>query len=296
MSAFGSVAGVWYRRRELEALGLEPPRTWDELRAVGRALVDAGMTHPIVMPGGSKGGETTAYCLIAFLASNQAVVLDGSGIGLDAPETVETLAFLRGLIEDGVMSAEVVGYEWTRPIRLFSEGKAALSVGGSYEAQTLAEVFGVSMSELWEHVGFIPVPAGPQGQPASVAGSMSYAIFRQAAQPQLAMRVLESAVAPHALAQLARATGRVPARRSAVDLAGPDLRFLSQSAEILGQAVTRPKIPLYPRVSTQLQAMLEAVLTGRLGPADAARHAAELIEAITGLPIVRAPALTALAT
>jgi len=118
---------------------------------------------------------------------------------------------------------------------------------------------------------------------------MSYAIFRQAAQPQLAMRVLESAVAPRALAQLAQVTGRVPARRSAVELAAPDLRFLSQSAEILEQAVTRPTIPLYPRVSTQLQAMLEAVLTGRLRPADAARHAAELIEAITGLPIARAP-------
>ena len=34
VSAFGSVAGIWYRRRELAALGLEPPRTWDELRAV----------------------------------------------------------------------------------------------------------------------------------------------------------------------------------------------------------------------------------------------------------------------
>jgi multiple sugar transport system substrate-binding protein len=118
---------------------------------------------------------------------------------------------------------------------------------------------------------------------------MSYAIFRQAAQPQLAMRVLENAVAPDALAQLGRATGRVPARRSAVELAAPDLPFLSQSAEILGRAVTRPTIPLYPRVSTQLQAMLEAVLTGRLGPAEAARHAADLIEAITGLPIVREP-------
>jgi len=289
VSAFGSVAGVWYRRREIAALGLEPPRTWDELRAAGLALADGGMAHPVVMPGGSKGGETTAYCLIAFLASNRARVLDGSRVGIDSPETVETLEFLRGLIEDGVMAADVVGYEWTRPIRLFAESKAAFSVGGSYEAQTLAEMLGVSMSELWEHVGFIPVPAGPQGQPASVAGSMSYAIFRQAAQPQLAMRVLESAVAPRALAQLAQVTGRVPARRSAVELAAPDLRFLSQSAEILEQAVTRPTIPLYPRVSTQLQAMLEAVLTGRLRPADAARHAAELIEAITGLPIVRAP-------
>jgi multiple sugar transport system substrate-binding protein len=290
VSAFGSVAGVWYRRRELAALGVEAPRTWDDLRAVAHAFVAAGMPHPIVLPGGSKGGETTAYCLIAFLASNGARVLDSGGVRVDAAETAETLAFLRSLIEDGLMSPEVVGYEWTRPIRLLAEGKAALSVGGSYEAQTLAEAFGVTMGELWDHVGFIPVPAGPHGQPASVAGSMSYAIFRQAAQPQLAMRVLEAAVAPHALAHLARVTGRVPARRSAVDLAAPDLPFLSQTAEILSQAVTRPTIPLYPRVSTQLQAMLEAVLTGRLGPAAAAKHAAELIEAITGLPIVREPA------
>jgi maltose-binding protein MalE len=52
------------------------------------------------------------------------------------------------------------------------------------------------------------------------------------------------------------------------------------------RAVTRPQIPLYPQVSRQLQSMLEAVLTGRLAPAQAAAPAAELIEAITGLPIV----------
>jgi multiple sugar transport system substrate-binding protein len=289
VSAFGSVAGVWYRREALDALGLSPPQTWDELRAAAAALARDGLAHPLALPGGSKGGETTAYCLIAFLASNGARVLNGEGVTLDAPETVETLAFLRSLIDDDLVTPEVVGYEWTRPIRLLAEGKAALSVGGSYEAQTLAETFGVPIDELWGRVGFIPVPAGPRGQPASVAGSMCYAIFRQAAQPHLAMRVLESAVAPHALAHLAQATGRVPARRSAVELAGPRLPFLTQSAEILGQAVTRPQIPLYPRVSTQLQAMLEAVLTGRLDPASATAHAAVLIEAITGLPIVREP-------
>jgi multiple sugar transport system substrate-binding protein len=250
---------------------------------------EAGLPHPVALPGGSKGGETTAYCLIAFLASNGARVLNAEGVTLDTPETVETLAFLRSLIDDDLITSEVVGYEWDRPIRLLAEGRAALSVGGSYEAQTLADHFGVTMEELWDRVGFIPVPAGPRGRPASVAGSMCYAIFRQAAQPHLAMRVLESAVAPHALAHLAQATGRVPARRSAVELAAPRLPFLTQSAEILGRAVTRPQIPLYPRVSTQLQAMLEAVLTGRLDPAAAAAHAAVLIEAITGLPIVREP-------
>jgi multiple sugar transport system substrate-binding protein len=288
VSAFGSVAGVWYRRRELAALGVEPPQTWSQLRSAGIVFADNGMAHPIVLPGGSKAGETTTYCLIAFLASNGARVLDAGGVAVDSPATAETLGFLRSLIEDGLTPPDVVAYEWTRPIRLLAEGKAAFSVGGSYEAQALAEALDVSMTQLWDHVGFLPVPAGPRGQPASVAGSMCYAILRQSAQPQLAMRVLESAVAPEALASLARATGRVPARRSAVQLASPDLGFLTQSAEILEQAVIRPTIPLYPRVSTQLQAMLEAVLTGRLEPADAARHAAVLIEAITGLPILQA--------
>lgn len=290
VSAFASVAGVWYRRRALEQLGLDPPRTWAELRDVGRALSGDGLRHPLALPGGSKAGETTTYCLVAFLASNGARVLDDDGtrIVLDSPRTAETLGFLRELVEEGLVARDAVSYEWTRPVRLLAEGKAALSVGGSYEAQALAEAFHVPISELWEQVGFIPVPAGPRGRPASVAGSMSYGIFRQAAQPRLALRVLERAVAPETLARLAEATGRLPGRRSAVELAAPNLPFLSQSAEILERAVTRPKIPLYPRVSHQLQTMLEAALTGRLTPAAAAARAAELIEAITGLPVAAA--------
>ena len=54
------------------------------------------------------------------------------------------------------MSPEVLGYEWTRPIRLLTEGKAAISFGGSYEARTAAEALGVPLDELWDHVGFIP--------------------------------------------------------------------------------------------------------------------------------------------
>ena len=32
------------------------------------------------------------------------------------------------------MPADVVAYEWDRPVRLLAEGRAALSLGGSYEA------------------------------------------------------------------------------------------------------------------------------------------------------------------
>ena len=286
VSAFADVAGFWYRRRELDALGLEAPATWSELRAVARALVQNGHAQPIVMPGGSRGGETTAYCLTSFLASNGAEVLAGGHVTLHSRKTAQALRFLRSLIDDGLMSPDVVAYEWDRPIRLLAEGVAAISFGGSYEAATLAGALGIPLSELWDHVGFAPVPGGPKGAPASVAGTMVYGIFRQAAQPGLAMRLLEEVVAPEALARIARATGRIPSRRSAVALAAPDLAFLSQTADLLDHAVTRPSTPFYPRVSAQLQAMLEAVLTGRLGPAVAAQHTAQFIGAITGLPVL----------
>ncbi len=289
VSAFADVAGLWYRRDALEAVGMAAPRTWTELRTVARALACNGVSTPIVMPGGSRGGETTAYCLVAFLASNGAQVLGGNRVTLGSPATAQALRFVRSLIEAGLMSRDVVGYEWDRPIRLLADGKAAISFGGSYEARTLAEGLGVPMRELLDHVGFIAVPAGPRGAPASATGTMVYCILRQAAQPRLAMRLLESVVAAKQLARIARATGRIPSRRSAVALAAPAFPFLSQTAEMLERAVTRPATPLYPRVSAQLQAMLEAVLTGRLGPARAARRTAELIAAITGLPLVEAP-------
>ena len=94
------------------------------------------------------------------------------------------------------MAEDVVGYEWNRSARRLADGDAALSVGGSYEALALAERLGVSLDELWSLVGFVPIPAGPRGSPASLTGTMVYGIFRQAAQPKLAMRLLEQVVSP----------------------------------------------------------------------------------------------------
>ncbi len=286
VSAVADVAGVWYRRRELAARGLDPPSTWNELRVAARAIAADGMPHPVVMPAGSRGGETTAYCLIALLASNGASVLGSGAVTLDSRATVQALGFLHQLLDEGLLPAEAVSYAWNRSVRLLAQGQAAFSFGGSYEVQGLAEALGVDVRDLFEHVGFMAVPGGPEGGASSLIGTMVYGIFRQAAQPKAAMRLLEHVVAPDTLARISYTTGRIPPRRSAIALAAQDSQFVSLTAGILGRAVTRPATPLYPRVSAQLQTMLEAVLTGRLSPAAATRRAAEMIGAITGLPVL----------
>ena len=286
VSAFADVAGLWYRRDAFDGASRLPPATWSELRAIARTVTRDGIRHPIVIPGGSKGGETTSYSLISLLASNGAGVLGRDGVTLGSSATAQALRFAGGLVEEGLMSAAVVGYEWDRPARLLVDRHAALSFGGSYEARALAEGLGVPLAELSDHVGFAAVPGGPRGAPATATGAMVFAILRQAAQPKLAMRMLRDLTAPEAVAAVATRTGRIPARRSAIALVAPQLPFVAHTAEMLERAVTRPATPLYPRVSAQLQAMLEGVLTGRVRPAAAARRTADMIGAITGLPVV----------
>jgi ABC-type glycerol-3-phosphate transport system substrate-binding protein len=288
--AEADVAGLWYRRAALGALGLDPPATWAELRAAGRALAAAGggHGHPVVLPGGSRAGEATTYCLLALLASNRAAVLEDGVVALDSPATIEALSFLRQLVDDGVVPVEAVAVEWDRPIRLLAHGAAAICFGGSYEGPRLAGAAGLPLAELWDHFGFAPVPGGPRGAPATLAGGMVYGIFRQATHPKLAMRLLEALTSAEALARMSRATGQIPPRWSAVERVAGDSALLATTAELLQDAAVRPATPAYARLSVQLQAMLEAVLTGRLEPAEAAARAAELIGAVTGLPVRRA--------
>jgi multiple sugar transport system substrate-binding protein len=288
VSLTADVAGMWFRRRDLDRAGVVPPATWADMRAVGRALIESGMPHPVVLPAGSRGDETTTYCLLAFLAANEVEVLGADGVRLNQPRTVETLAFLRSLVEDGIVPADAVGYEWNRPARMLARGQAAMSVGGSYEARTLAEAMGVPIDALDERVGFTPVPHGPDGTATGLAGTMVCGISRQAAYPDRALRLLRHLVAAEPLAALGVATGRIPPRRSAIERAGEGNPLLVKTARLLERAVVRPATPSYPRVSDQLQAMIEAVLTGRRTPAEAAAHTAELISAIIGRPVIGA--------
>jgi len=287
--AEANVAGLWFRRDLLAAAGQHPPTTWQELVEAAKAIAahDSEIT-PLVMPGGTRAGETTTYCLLALLATNGVKVLADGGVALDSDATVEALRFVRGLVEAELLPTEVVGFEWDRPITRLARGRAAMSFGGSYESRALATVTGLAIEELDSTYGFVAMPAGPRGSIASVAGGMAYAIFRQSKRPHLAMNLLKTAVSADSLAELARSTAKIPTRRSAVELVGRDNPFVAQTAQILEWAYTRPETPMYQHVSLQLQIMLEHVITSQLTPAAAAGRAAEHIGAITGMPVMHA--------
>lgn len=285
VAAEADVAGVWYRRAALAGTEVERLNRWQDLARAGDALASL-VPAPIVLPGGSRAGETTSYCLLALLASNGARVLEPDRVTLHSAATVECLEFLRDLVRRGLIPQSVVTYEWDQPIRELGQGRAAICFGGSYEAPALAAAAGLSAEKVWAEFGFAGIPQGPRGGAPTLAGAMVHGIFRQATNPGVAMRLLGSLVSADSLARMSRSTGQLPSRRAAIPVAADASPIHAASLDLLGNAVVRPVTAAYPRVSAQLQVMLEAVLVGRLEPAAASMRAAEMISAITGLPVL----------
>jgi multiple sugar transport system substrate-binding protein len=280
------VGGMWYNRADLEAVGARCPQTWDELREVGRRLAGAGTpAQAMVAPGGAAADEFTTYCLVTLLASNGARVLGPDGVILNSPASVQAMQLLRSLASEQILSPSAVGYDRDRPIQMLARGEAAIGLGGSYEAPTLARWAGISVEAVTRTFGFAPVPAGPQGGHSVLVGGFVYCIPKQAKQPGPAMELLKSAVTPAAMARFFARTGQIPPRRSAVAELVDRSPFHAFTAGLLANAITRPVTPSYALVSAQLRAMVEAVLSGRLAPDAAVGRAADLVSAITGLPV-----------
>ena len=115
-------------------------------------------------------------------------------------------------------------------------------------------------------------------------------LVRQAARPKTAIEFLRTLVSDGPLATLAHRTGQIPPRKRAAERAAAAVPIVGATAAMLHSAAVRPAVVEHVRVAAQLQTMLAAVVTGRLGPAAATERTAELLGAVTGLPMLHADA------
>ena len=161
-----------------------------------------------------------------------------------------------------------------------------MSIGGSYESALIKEVAGWDDDEFQARVGFVPIPAGPGGQQTTSAGGMSYAIYRQAKEPELALEILKIATSPKLMKEFCLATGQNPPRISVYKALNPEKDwFLYQTSKMLYNARVRPLTPEYARVSEQLRAMIENAISSQMTVDEAVRKAAEIISALTDRPL-----------
>lgn len=287
------MALIWYRKDWFEAEGLSAPTTWDELLAAAQHFQQDSVRskygmgeYAFAFPAGTKAAETVTYQLTPFIWSNGGDVFGDGSVILNSDNTVAAVQFLADLVNKyQVASPEVIAYEWNSALKLLATGKVAMSVGGSYEGALIKEAAGWDDAQFREKVGFVPIPAGPEGEQATTAGGMAYVVYQQSEHPELALEIVKLVTGPDLMYEFNAATGQNPPRQSVVEKLDPEENWLLvETSEMLYQARVRPIIPEYAKVSEQLQIMMEQAVSGQMSAADAVAKAAEAISIITGLP------------
>lgn len=276
---------MWYRRDWLEAEGLSPPKTWEELEAICVHFRGVGERYgltsaPLALPAGRRAGETTSYIFLSLLRScGGEILIEPEGVRLLKADWV--LEFLERLIAAHLLDHDAPRFRWREAPQRLARGEAALAMGGSYEKAFIQRAAGWDEEEFRGRVGFAAIPPPAGGTPVPVCGGMSYVITRQARVPRGALRLVREANAPEVMAEFCLKTGQNAPRLSVSRrLASAGDSFLEGTDRLLATARSRPALPVYPHVSEALQRLIELVLTGALPPAEAIARAEYAIHAL----------------
>lgn len=122
---FGAETSILaYRKDILEEQGIQPPKTYDELRAAMHKLNEAGI--PAMTSRGSTGHQVTAAWLFHLAPMGGRVFDDEWNPVINSAEGVKAAEFLRDVVKTGPTGIETFGFG--EAAAAFLQGDAALYV------------------------------------------------------------------------------------------------------------------------------------------------------------------------
>jgi ABC-type glycerol-3-phosphate transport system substrate-binding protein len=286
---------LWYRKDWFAEEGLAPPKDWNDLLRVVRHFLQPhvqqryGLKQPLAFPGGSAAGEATVYALMPLVWSAGGDICNSRAVVLDCEGTRAALQFLRELVSVCQLdTAEVVHYHSDTAPKLFACGKAAMALGGSYEASNLREWSGWRGPAFAERVGCVLTPSAPGARPVSTLGGTSYVVMRQCQRPALVRELLRVASNAQVVGNVYRSVLLASASPSfnAALPAGGELP-LNVVTQMVAYGRARPSIPDYVRVSRQLRAMFESAISTSIPVEEIVYRCAQFIAVISERPCER---------
>lgn len=252
--------GLIYDKKALASAGVRVPETWGELREAARKLTRPGRHGFAAVAARSEEGT---FQFLPWLVS-----AGGDVTRLDSAAAIRALAFLRRLIDDGSMSAEVVNLDQSDIQRLFSAGKVAMMTNGPW---TLPQL-GRDATDPDFQYGIAPIPRDQRY--ATPLGGENVAITRHA-NVEAAWTFVEWLTSREVMERFARRSGHLPPRVDVARAKGawsgdPRLRpFI----EMMPHAVPRGPHPRWPELSEVIASAVQDGLSGARSPADALQDA-----------------------
>ena len=252
-----------------------PPTSWDELLEVAETVNNPPSVYAMVFPGSSA--EQLSMRWYIFLRGAGGEILDDNGcVAFNSDAGVQAATLYKQFIDDGYTPVDVLSAAPDDSDKALAAGSYAMGVVGSWFFNFAKEA-GIETPEAFNEtfgVSFVPSPDGTMSP--SSAGGWTVAVPAEASNPDLAWEFISIAMNTENQREWALGRGYVPVRESlSGDAAFVEvIPFYPTLQEQLPEARTRPAIPEYSQISTELQDALQSIMLGDTEPQEALDTAA----------------------
>lgn len=270
---FRSDAGMLYYRQDLlEQTGYDPPETFTELLEISQELQQQQLADWGYLWQGRQY-EGLAAMFVEILQGKGAfwVNPDTLEVGLDQPQAIAAVEFLRSTIANGVSPSGVTNYGEEETRLLFQNGKAVFLRNWPYVYSLAAE------SAIAGKYNIKPMVHAVGQTSGATQGGWGFGIATSSKHPDAAWQVMEFLSSEASQREFVLTSGFVPSRIALFN--DPEIvakyDYYPQLLKVVQSSALRPPIPQYAAASDILQRYLSAAITGKITPKQAMEDAAQ---------------------
>ncbi|MGO4269979.1 ABC transporter substrate-binding protein [Paenibacillus sp. TAF58] len=254
---------LYYNKTMLDGAGIQPPKTWDELRDASKKLTK-GDVKGLGFSG--LGNEEGTFQFLPWLLSAGA-----SFDKVDSPQGIKAYSFLADLVKDQSVSKEVLNWTQADVMKQFAAGKVAIMVNGPWQIPELK----TSAPDL--KYGVALLPKGEKN--ASVLGGENLGVVN-GKNVDDAVKFIKYVASPEVIKPFAQSFGYFPSRKDvATDKYWTEDPVLKVFNEEMQYAQPRGPHPKWPEISNAISSALQQTLTLNKAPEAAAKEAQDKISA-----------------
>ncbi len=262
---------LFYNKDLLDAAGVTPPQTWDELLEAARALNDPE-NNVYGLTWSAKGNEEGTFQFLPWIQMS-----GGSFEEVNGPGAVKALELWKTILDEKLASQDVLSQGQWDSTGTFNAGNAAMAISGPWELNRMA----ADATFDWG-VTLLPTEVAG-GQRSSAMGDFNWGIFATTEHPEEAFEAIEFFVAQSD--RLFPEFANIPPRSDIALPSTGDARkdeALAVFVEQLKYAQPRGPHPDWAKISKAIYDAMQSAMTGQASAQDALDTAQASIDAVLG--------------
>jgi len=261
---------LYYRTDIAEKAGItKPPTTWDELKAMAKAMQEKGGAQWGISLG-TKNYQELAPCIW----SNGGDIYDGTNFTLDSPQAVDALSFYDSFFEEGLAPKSVPeGFDITPA---FVKGTHPMFFSGPWHIGLIKDAGGADIEGKW---AVAPIPK--QDSSTSFVGGSNMVVFKDSQNKDAAWAFLQYLSDPATQVKWYTEATDLPAVQAAWDDATlKDDKDVQMFGDQLTETKAPPAISTWSEIADAINQSMEKVTTGDETPEKGAQEMQQQAESI----------------